>query len=181
MVVAFTPTVGIQMPLALALATLVNANRPVSIVPTWLTNPLTLGPVYLFDYTVGRRFWSGPPLREVSAQLQTIGSELAGLDAWAIREALGRSLALGVDVFVPMLIGGLIVGGVAGLVSYPLTIRGVGALRTRHQLRRRRRAERRRRRRIEQTSDLRDRDAARAAADTAAPDLAAGERPAPRQ
>jgi uncharacterized protein (DUF2062 family) len=32
-VVAFTPTLGIQIPLALFLTTIANANRPISIVP----------------------------------------------------------------------------------------------------------------------------------------------------
>jgi uncharacterized protein (DUF2062 family) len=140
MIVAFTPTIGFQTLIALGIATLLNANRPVSIVPTWLTNPFTIPPVYAFTYYLGSFFWSGPDPAEVTRAMAAAARELESLDLLAIRAQLGVFLDLGMDVFMPMWIGGLIVGTVAAGITYPLTLRTVERLRKR---RKRRRAKRR--------------------------------------
>ena len=143
MIVAFTPTVGFQIVLTVGLATLFGANRPVAVLPTGLTNPLTIPPVYGFTYWVGSAFWPGPAPGRVSATLDGAASRFDSLDFLAVREQLGVFLELGVDVFLPLWIGGLLVGGVAAAVSYPLTLRTVTRLRAR----RRRRKTRSRRKR----------------------------------
>ena len=140
MVVAFTPTIGFQTLIALGAATLFNANRPVSIVPTWLTNPLTIPPIYAFTYYLGSFFWRGPDPADVSRAMIAATKELESLDLLAIRAQLGVFLDLGLDVFMPMWIGGLIVGAVAAAITYPLTLRTVVRLR---EHRGRRRAKRR--------------------------------------
>lgn len=144
MIVAFSPTVGFQALLAVGLATLVNANRPIAVVPIWITNPLTMVPIYAFTYWVGRFFWTGPPPREVARALRGSLEEVSELGSWAMREQLDVFLGLGLDVFVPMAIGGLVVGVVAAGISYPLTLRAVVALRRRYAGRRRRGKARRR-------------------------------------
>jgi uncharacterized protein (DUF2062 family) len=123
MIVAFTPTPGFQILLALALATLFTANRPVAIVPTLLTNPVTTAPVYAFTYYVGSYLWP----------------QLASLDFLALRAQLNVFLALGVDVFVAMWIGGLVVGSIAAAITYPITLRTVETLRARRSKRRKKR------------------------------------------
>ncbi|HET9843110.1 MAG TPA: DUF2062 domain-containing protein [Gammaproteobacteria bacterium] len=50
--VAFIP-VPFQMVIAGALAIIVHANLPISIALVWLTNPLTMGPIFYFCYRVG--------------------------------------------------------------------------------------------------------------------------------
>ena len=139
-IVAFTPTIGFQTLITLGIATLLNANRPVSIVPTWLTNPVTIPPVYAFTYYLGSFLWAGPDPAEVTRAMAAAAKELESLDLLAIRAQLGVFLDLGMDVFMPMWIGGLIVGAVAAAIAYPLTLRTVERLRER---RRRRRAKRR--------------------------------------
>ena len=131
MIVAFTPTIGFQTLIALGIATLLNANRPVSIVPTWLTNPLTIPPVYAFTYYLGSFFWPGPDPAEVTRAMAAAARELESLDLLAIRAQLGVFLDLGMDVFMPMWIGGLIVGVIAAGITYPLTLRTVVRLRER--------------------------------------------------
>jgi len=130
-IVAFTPTIGFQTLLALGLATLLNANRPVSIVPTWLTNPATIPPVYAFTYYLGSLFWGGPPPRQVAHMLLDAAKELGSLDPLAMRAQVDVFLGLGSDVFVSMWIGGLIVGVLASAVLYPLTFHLVIRLRAR--------------------------------------------------
>ncbi|NNL86760.1 MAG: DUF2062 domain-containing protein [Myxococcales bacterium] len=146
MVVAFTPTIGIQTVLALGLATLLGANRPVSIVPTWLTNPLTIPPVYGFTYMLGNLVWPGPDLERVSGAIRDAARELDGLDFLAFREQLGVFFDLGLDVFVALWIGGLLLGSLAAAISYPLTLRAVVHLRERRERGKRRRHRTRRRR-----------------------------------
>lgn len=136
-VVAFTPTIGVQTLLALGLATLLRANRPVSIVPTWLTNPITIPPVYLFTYWVGSHVWPGPSAEEVGHALRVAAGEIARSDVLALHNQLGTLMALGGDVIVAMAIGGLIVGIGAGAVVYFGALRGLAALQARKRRRRR--------------------------------------------
>jgi uncharacterized protein (DUF2062 family) len=140
MIVAFTPTIGFQTLMVLGIATLVNANRPVSIVPTWLTNPFTIPPMYAFTYYLGSPFWPGPEPASVTRAMRAAAKELESLDFFAFRAQLGVLLDLGLDVFIAMWIGGLIVGAIAAAIAYPLTLCMVVRLRKR---RVRRRAKRR--------------------------------------
>jgi len=139
MVVAFTPTIGVQTVLALGLATILKANRPVSIVPTWISNPVTAVPIYAFTYYVGTFFWPGPDVAIVKRALREAFRELEALDFLALGHQLDVFIDLGVDIFVPMMIGGLLVGGVAAAIAYPLAFRAVVGLRSRRDRRRRKR------------------------------------------
>lgn len=49
---AFLP-LPFQMVIAAAIAILVGVNLPLSVVLVWITNPLTMGPIYYFNYRVG--------------------------------------------------------------------------------------------------------------------------------
>lgn len=142
--VAFTPTIGIQTLLCLALATLCNASRPASIVPIWLTNPISAAPVYAFTYYVGTFFWPGPDGETVARAMGGVARELEALDLLALRAHLEVYAGMGVDVFVPMWIGGVLVGLLAAAFTYPLTLWTVVELRARRERRRRRRDQRRR-------------------------------------
>ncbi len=140
--VAFTPTIGFQMLLAALLATLLNANRPAALVPVWITNPLTIPPIYGFTYWVGSWFRAGPSPERVREVLEGLVSRLGQHDAWSAREPLSAVLALSRDVLVPLWIGGLLVGVGAGALAY---LPAAEAVRRIRQLRQRRRQARRRR------------------------------------
>ncbi len=60
-VMAFLPTLG-QMPLAALLALLLRANLPISVVLCWITNPLTIPPMFYLTYEIGRWILNTPPL-----------------------------------------------------------------------------------------------------------------------
>ena len=139
MIVAFTPTIGFQTLIVLGIATLLNANRPVSIVPIWLTNPFTIPPVYAFTYYLGSFFWPGPEPASVARTMRAAAKELESLDFLALRAQIGVFLDLGTDVFIAMWIGGLIVGTIAAAIAYSMTIRTVVRLRERRARRRRKR------------------------------------------
>ena len=116
--VAFTPTVGIQLILALALATAWNVNRPAALIPVWISNPVTVAPLYTFMYWLGSKIYPGPPLSEVSSLFINFSKALAHLEIWDMKEQFKAVLEMGVDILIPLLIGSLIIGVVAGSIVY---------------------------------------------------------------
>ncbi len=141
LMIAFTPLLGIHLPLVLLLATVFNASRVAAIPPVFITNLVTMVPIFTFTYYVGAVFLPGPA--EDAHRL------LSGLkDVWMRHQSMDmtvpfrEALKMSGEVLLAMCIGGLIVGGLVSAVAYPLTLRVV----RRH---RRRRAERLRRRRHE--------------------------------
>lgn len=55
--VAFTPSIGFPMGMALVIASILNASRLAAVACVWLTNLLTMGPVFAFTCLVDRPFW----------------------------------------------------------------------------------------------------------------------------
>ena len=96
--IAFTPTVGVQLILAFVAATLFNMNRPAAMIPVWITNPITVAPVYTFNYWLGTTVWGGPPLKEVSGLFIDIGRTLARLEFWNIKEQFFAVLQMGKEI-----------------------------------------------------------------------------------
>jgi hypothetical protein len=60
--ITFTPTVGFQMALVVFLAWLLRANKIVGLPIVWLTNPVTIVPIYYTCYRVGRFVLQQPPV-----------------------------------------------------------------------------------------------------------------------
>ena len=52
--VTWTPTIGFQMILAVLLAWLLKANKLVGVPFVWISNPLTVVPIYYPNYLLGR-------------------------------------------------------------------------------------------------------------------------------
>jgi len=116
--IAFTPTIGVQLILAVIFATFFNLNRPAAIVPVWITNPITVAPIYTFNYWLGIQLWPGPPLSEVSGLFVNIGRTMASLNFWNIREQFVAILQMGGDILTPLLLGSMVVGIITGIVAY---------------------------------------------------------------
>ncbi len=107
--VAFVP-VPFQMVLAAALAILVRVNLPISVALVWLTNPVTMPPIYFFCYKAGT--WVlGTPTRELAFQVSY---------EWFMQE-IGA-------IWQPFLLGSFLVGTVAAIGGY-FVIRGLWRLR----------------------------------------------------
>ncbi|MGE0787888.1 MAG: DUF2062 domain-containing protein [Sandaracinaceae bacterium] len=131
-VVAFSPTVGLQMVIYLAVATALRANKVSGLPVVWLTNPVTLVPVYYACWRIGA-FVLGTdddPARgeRIIAQLMGAGTEWAWgrlFEAEFWRE-LGRTL---VDLGAELWLGGFVVGVALGALFYPITIAAVRAYR----------------------------------------------------
>ncbi len=120
--IAFTPTMGVQLILAIIAATLFNMNRPAAMIPVWITNPVTVAPIYTFNYWLGCRIWDGPPLSEVSGLFLDIGRTMAHLEFWDINKQVLAVLQMGKDVLIPLLLGSLVIGATAGAIVYVFSL-----------------------------------------------------------
>jgi uncharacterized protein (DUF2062 family) len=121
--IAFTPTVGIQLILAIIVATLFNMNRPAAMIPVWITNPITVAPIYTLNYWIGCQVWDGPPLAEVSELFIDIGRTMAHLEFWEIKEQFLSVLHMGKEILIPLLVGSIAVGVLTGLAVYLSTLK----------------------------------------------------------
>jgi hypothetical protein len=129
--IGFTPTMGAQTVMAIALAALLRGNKAACVPFVWVTNPLSFVPVYGFCWWVGSLFTGGSASGVTTAlrRLQTDGQAfLSGFftyDAWA---GMFRLL---VELGLELWIGCLVLGIVASVPSYFLTRWGVTAYRVR--------------------------------------------------
>ncbi len=97
--VAFLPFPGHTL-LAALLALGMRINIPVAAVTTWVSNPVTMGPIYYFAYRLGARLLDMPP--------QPFNFELS-LD-WVTHTF--------VNIWQPMLLGSVLLGCGAALLGY---------------------------------------------------------------
>jgi uncharacterized protein (DUF2062 family) len=106
---AFVP-VPFQMVLAAGAAILFRVNLPLSAVLVWVTNPVTIPPIFFFAYLVGTWVLGTP-------------SSVEGFEftlAWFKHGMLE-------DIWEPLLLGSLICGVVSSLLGYAV-IRGLWRL-----------------------------------------------------
>jgi hypothetical protein len=118
MFVALTPTVGIQMVISGLVAHWLRANRPIPIALAWITNPLTVVPVYYFNYRVGLLLLPGDEeagRRLVEMVSSASLSDPAGLVAAAQTMATELWGVAGV-----LWAGSLVVATVAAALCYPV-------------------------------------------------------------
>ncbi|SHO50396.1 DUF2062 domain-containing protein [Desulfopila aestuarii] len=118
---AFTPTIGLQIGIAIFLATLLNLNRPAAVLMVWITNAATMAPIYAFNYLVGTFFWSGPPVKEVYTTFEQLALNLLKLEMWDLLDQFESVLSLGREIIIPLCIGSTIVGIVAAGIVYGIS------------------------------------------------------------
>jgi len=121
--IAFTPTIGLQIGIAIFLATLLNVNRPAALIMVWITNAATMAPIYAFNYFIGTLFWSGPPVKEVYQTFQQLALNLLKLEMWDMLEQFEAILNLGREIIIPLCFGSAVVGLVAAGIAYGISQR----------------------------------------------------------
>lgn len=114
--VGLTPTVGVQtiLILGLVLATrrFVYFNATAAMASTYISNPVTMVPMYYGWYRIGAWFSTGSlSAEEFEAMLQ-----FQGLSGWW--EAM---CALGSQVALPMFVGALLTAPIGVAIAYPVT------------------------------------------------------------
>ncbi|TVR12889.1 MAG: DUF2062 domain-containing protein [Planctomycetota bacterium] len=134
--ITFQPLVGIQMALGAGLALITRSNIAATIPPAWITNPVTIIPIYLFLHWLGNLFVRGPALRweQLKAALAAVNHIRSELGIWAsMRFAANEFMT---TIIWPMAIGGIIIGLLSGAIMYWLTLTAVRAYQQRKLLRR---------------------------------------------
>jgi len=96
---AFLPIPG-QMPVAAAIALWVRCNLPISIALVWISNPLTIPPIFFATYKFGSWILQTPPME----------STIALSWEWLTQDF--------VHIWQPLLVGSLITAVVFSLLSY---------------------------------------------------------------
>lgn len=158
--IGFTPTMGAQMVIAIALAALMRANKAACVPMVWVTNPFTFVPVYGFCWWLGSLMLGGNAATRADV-LERLNQGGEGFFAgFFTSEYWGRMLRLMAELGAELWLGCLAVGLLAGVIGYFATRWGVTAYRIRRhehimrqQERRTRRREARRRRRVVATGD----------------------------
>jgi uncharacterized protein len=112
--VGLTPTMGIQIPIAIVLAMLLKENKLAAALGVWVTNPLTAPFIYALEYEIGRVL---------------LGMERARLPE---ELSLGIISELGWGVLLPLTVGSLILGAICTALAYALALRFLPVLRTWH-------------------------------------------------
>lgn len=115
---AFVP-VPFQMVLAAAGSIIARVNLPIAVALVWLTNPLTMPPVYYVTYKFGSWLMGRPaPDTEFELSYEWFANELEA-------------------IWQPFLLGSLMVGAISALLGFFL-IRGLWRLRVVRHLRKKR-------------------------------------------
>lgn len=103
--IGMTPTFGVQMALAVFFAFLLRENKLAAILGVWISNPLTAPFIYALEYEAGR--------------------VLLGMDrVHVIQEFTFQALtSFGWEVFLPLWVGGVMLGAACAVICYSLTLR----------------------------------------------------------
>lgn len=110
--IAWTPTVGIHMILVVALAVLLRANKVAGLIAVYLSNPLTVAPMYYLDYLLGALVLKhNLTYEELKSIVHYQGWEGFKLSMWK----------LCVDLAGPMWLGGLVLAIAHAIPGYYIT------------------------------------------------------------
>ena len=114
MFIGMTPTVGIQMLIVFLVSVLTRKffrfNVLAALITVYISNPLTLVPIYYFNFWVGTHFLEGHATEERLGEI--LGNE-AGLGRW------DQLTTLFVEFGWPLFWGSLVVATVFSLLTYP--------------------------------------------------------------
>jgi len=112
-----TPTVGLQLILVMITSAFTRKlfyfNRAAALVTVYISNPVTIVPIYYLLFWVGSWLVPGEITRdELAAVLQ-----FDGIEGWwaAVTRLAG-------DIGVPLLVGTAIVAPICGLATYPMML-----------------------------------------------------------
>lgn len=104
--ISFTPFFGLHTPLAIAAAFLLRLNKLTTITGAWINTPLTVGPVLIASFKLGRWLRGLPPKPVVFHNLE-----------WQELKVYSKSLLLGSSVI------GIVAAIIAYFLCYWLVVR----------------------------------------------------------
>lgn len=136
--IALTPTLGVQLILALTLAWLLDANRLAALPPLAITNALTAGPIYGFECWIGAQLMPHARSEELLHRWHQLRELIARREFHAYLDHWRDLARTGWDLWLAMWIGSVVVGSIMALAAYWLTLGVVRSHRRRRTGRRRR-------------------------------------------
>lgn len=110
--IGMTPTMGLQMPIALVFAYLLKENRLAAVLGVWITNPATAPFIYGLEYELGRRL---------------LGMDYVGFPQELTMESVMKT---GWEVVAPLWLGGILAGLLLAPIAYWLTLRLIPVFKT---------------------------------------------------
>ena len=114
----WTPTIGLQMVLTLATATLLRANKFVGLPFVWISNPATLIPIYVPNYFVGCWLTGGEYDGWKIIRRATLNAfEFSG-GFWEYFVRIGNWFQALTPVFLELWVGSVVVGLLLAVMSY---------------------------------------------------------------
>ncbi len=124
--VGMTPTVGIQMYIAVAIAAFFRINKVAAAAAVWISNPATVVPIYGLDYKIGAKILGYTPKAGslLNPPVETLWDSVwyslkAGFLSNPSWETFWDSVWLsGKHVVLPTMLGGVLTGIGVGLVGY---------------------------------------------------------------
>ncbi|MEC9476107.1 MAG: DUF2062 domain-containing protein [Planctomycetota bacterium] len=123
--IAMTPTVGLQMIIIVLISLVIPANRLAGFIMVYISNPLTVVPIYWLDYWVGLKCLSQTGMTRQDFETRWIEAQSKAAEAGWYEGSLELMRSFGNDVLGPMFLGGAVVGLVCALPAYPLTLKFV--------------------------------------------------------
>ena len=138
--IAFTPLIGLQTLLAALVATVVGASKKAAMLAVWISNPLTMGPIFAVTYQLGVLLGSPAPAMAATSGEGVVAPGVEASVLVASPYGLESLMQAGWGYILPMFLGGAVIGLLAGFLAYQLTHRGVLAYQAVHARRQRVRA-----------------------------------------
>ncbi len=119
-----------QIPVSAGAAVLLRANVPMAAASTFITNPVTFGPVYYGAYRLGKVVLGEKPVTEAQAAAQLAQAQLEPVAVDGFFDRVQYSFARLKGVGKPLVVGVTIIATVSGVLTY-FVVSGVWILKTR--------------------------------------------------
>lgn len=120
---ALTPSLGFQLIIAVFLATIMKISRPAALVGVMVTNPVTVPPIFTFNYWVGSLIFPGPSVTDVYGRMIALAKEMAAFNVWEVGAQARLFLETGRDMLLPLVAGSMLVAVIVGVVSYFVVVK----------------------------------------------------------
>ncbi|HBE66838.1 MAG TPA: hypothetical protein DDW52_01685 [Planctomycetaceae bacterium] len=131
MFVTFMPAIGLQMVLSVFIAWLLRANKLVGVPLVWISNPVTIIPIYYPCYLLGCKLLGTAAASDDWARVEAAWQEAQGAASvtWLEKAQFYWNSIL--DVIWPLCAGCLVVGLTAGVLSYYISLFAIRSYRLR--------------------------------------------------
>ena len=120
MFVTFLPLIGFQMMVSFFLAWLLKANKVVGVPLVWISNPVTMIPIYYPCYALGCRILGigADDWDHINGDWEVLRADLSA--RWIDKVQFWWNIV--VDSLAPLTVGCLLVASVAGVLSYYISL-----------------------------------------------------------